>query len=55
MVGEERQVLLGAYEPGCVCVCVCVEVIKDLEKEELPPHMIRVMPSEIKRVHMHVS
>jgi U6 snRNA-associated Sm-like protein LSm1 len=24
----------------------------DLEKEELPPHMVRVMPSEIKRVHV---
>jgi hypothetical protein len=39
----------------CVCVCVCMWVIKDLEKEELPPHMVCVMPSEIKRVHMHVS
>ncbi len=55
MLGEERQVLLGTYEPGCVCVCVCMWVMKDLEKEELPPHMVRVMPSEIKQVHMHVS
>lgn len=27
-----------------------VAMMKDLEREELPPHMVRVPPAEIKRV-----
>ncbi len=46
---KKGKFCLGLMNQG---VCVCMWVIKDLEKEELPPHMVRVMPSEIKRVHV---
>ncbi len=43
LVNDER--LLGTDDWGCVWVTT-----KDVESEELPPHMVCVTPSEIKLV-----